>query len=67
MLAHDQIRNVIQQTPKKQIASYKKKEKFENKYVKDKKYRKARDHCYYAGVYRGAAHGICTLKHSAPK
>ena len=25
------------------------KEKFENKYVKDKKYRKVRDHCHYTG------------------
>ena len=30
------------------------KEKFENKYVKDKKYCKARDHCHYTGEYRGA-------------
>ena len=25
------------------------KEKFENKYLKDKKYRKVRDHCHYTG------------------
>ena len=42
------------------------KEKFENKYLKDKKYRKVRDHCHYAGEYRGAAHGICNLKYSVP-
>ena len=29
-------------------------EKFENKYLKDKKYRKVRDCCYYTGKYRGA-------------
>ena len=29
------------------------KEKFENKYVKDKKYCKARDNCHYTGEYRG--------------
>ena len=39
------------------------KEKFENKYLKDKKYRKVNDHCHYAGEYRGAAH----LKYSVPK
>ena len=25
-------------------------EKFEDKYIKDKKYRKVWDHCYYAGA-----------------
>ena len=35
------------------------KEKFENKYVKDKKYCKVRDHCYYQGEYRDIAHSIC--------
>ena len=43
------------------------KEQFENKYVKDKKYSKVRDNCYYTGEYRGAAHDICSLKHSVPK
>ena len=28
--------------------------KFENKYMKDKKYRKVRDHCHYTGEYRSA-------------
>ena len=32
------------------------KEKFENKYLKDKKYRKVRNHCHYIEEYRGAAH-----------
>ena len=41
------------------------KEKFENKYVKSKNYRK--DHCHYIGEYRGATHSICNLKHSVPK
>ena len=31
------------------------KEKIENKYLKDKKYCKVRDHCHYTGEYRGAA------------
>ena len=43
------------------------KEEFENKYVKDKKYFKVRDHCHYAGEYKGAAHGICNLKYSVPE
>ena len=43
------------------------KEKFENKYVKDKKYCKVRDHCYYTGKYRGAVHSICNLEYSLPK
>ena len=32
------------------------KEKFENKYLKDKKYRKVRYYCHYTGEYRGATH-----------
>ena len=43
------------------------KDKFENKYLKDKKYSKVRDHCHYAGEYKGAAHSICNLKYSIPK
>ena len=42
-------------------------ENFENKYLKDKKYSKVRDHCHYAGEYRGAANSICNLKYSVPK
>ena len=29
---------------------------YENKYLKDKKYHKVRDHCHYTRKYRGAAH-----------
>ena len=43
------------------------KEKFEKKYVKNKKYCKVGDHCHYTGDYRGAAHNICNLKYSLPK
>ena len=38
------------------------KEKFENKYLKDKKYHIVRDHCHYTREYRGDAHSICKLK-----
>ena len=40
------------------------KEKFENKYVKDKKYHKVRDHCHHTGNCGGATHSICNLKYS---
>ena len=43
------------------------KEKFENKYLKDKKYPKVRDHCQYTAEYRSVAHSTCNLKYSAPK
>ena len=36
--------------------------KIEKKYVKDKKYDTVRDHCHYAGEYRGAVHSIRNLK-----
>ena len=38
------------------------KEKFVKKYLEDKKYRKVRDHCRYAGQYRVAGQNICNLK-----
>ena len=42
-------------------------EKFEDKYDNNKKYRKVRDPCNYTGKCIGAAHSICHLKHSIPK
>ena len=35
--------------------------------MKDKTFRKVRDHCHYARQYRDAAHNICSLKYSVPK
>ena len=43
------------------------KEKLENKYVKDKKYCKFRDHCHFTGNYIDAAYTIYNLKDSVPK
>ena len=42
------------------------KEKFENKYLKVKKY-KVRDDCHCTWEYRGARHSICNLKYNVPK
>ena len=43
------------------------KEKFENKYLKDEKYRKVTEHCHYTQEYRGIVHSICNLKYSVPR
>ena len=43
------------------------KEKFENKYLKDKKCSKVRDHCQYTQEYRDTAYSICDLKYAIPK
>ena len=43
------------------------KEKLEDKYARDKKYCKVRDHCHYLGEYRGDAQSIYNLKYSVPK
>ena len=43
------------------------KKNLKKKYMKDKKYRKYRDHCHYAVECRSAAHSICNLKYVIPK
>ena len=40
---------------------------FENRYTNDNKYRKVRDHCHYAGEYRGDWQRIWNLRYSIPK
>ena len=35
--------------------------------LKDKKQQKVKDHCYYTGKYRGAAHSICNLRYKVSK
>ena len=42
-------------------------DKFDNKYAKDKKNCKVKDHCHYKGEYRGTGHRICNLKYSVHK
>ena len=41
--------------------------KNKSKYSKEKKYYQTRDHWFYTGEYRGAAHSISNLKYTAPK
>ena len=41
--------------------------KCEDKFAKDKKYCKVRNHCHYTGEYRGAAHSIYNLNYMIPK
>ena len=36
--------------------------RFLKKFAKDKNYQKIRDHCHFAGKYRGAAHSIFHLR-----
>ena len=43
------------------------KEKFANKYLKDRKYLQVKHNCHYTGEYRVAAHSICNLEYSVPK
>ena len=40
--------------------------RFLKKFANDKNYPEVRDHCHYAGKYRGAADSICNLKFNVP-
>ena len=40
---------------------------FEDKYIKDKKFCKVRNHCHYTGEYITAAHNTCNLRYNKPK
>ena len=42
-------------------------EKFENIYLRNKKFCKVGDHCHYTKKYRGSLHSICNLKYRVPK
>ena len=35
--------------------------------MKLEKYLKVKDHCHFAGKYRGASHNICNLRYKIPK
>ena len=69
---------IINYEKKKMISLRTKKQIFHNKQktcyickkefnINDKKSYKVRDHCYYTGKYRGAAHNIHNLRYEVPK
>ena len=39
---------------------------FTQQLAKDKHYCEVRDHCYFTGKYRDAAHSICNLRFNVP-
>ena len=41
-------------------------QKFTQKFAKDKSHRKLRDHCHFTDKYRGATHSICNLRFNVP-
>ena len=72
----DQTMKVINYEKKKEIIlTNEEKESYENQevfYIFKKEFctdknDKVRDHCHYAGKFRGAAHNICNLKYKIPK
>ena len=71
MLEKD-IREITNIPEKKMIFGKEEKERFdketkcwicEEEFEDDDKNKKVRDHCYFTGRYRGAAHNECNLKY----
>ena len=75
----EHARKIINYEKKEMIPLTKKEEKEHNKQKgchickkrfstddDNKKCHKVRDHCYYTGKYRGAAHDICNLRYKIP-
>ena len=56
-----------QKSHKNTKISYIYKEKFENKYAKDKKYCKVRGHCHYTGEYKDGTQSISDFAKSVTK
>ena len=61
------IRRLISKFMASKLGNKKPISKIFQKYFKDKKYHKFRDHCYYTEEYRGTAHSVSRLKCSVPK
>ena len=61
------LKNKQEESYENAKACYICKEKFEDKYAKDKTYCKLRDNSNQNGEYRGAAHSICNIKYNIPK
>ena len=60
------LTNVQQESYENAKIYYIHKEKLEDKYDKDKKYRNVGNRCPYTSEYRGVAHCICNLNYSVP-
>ena len=61
------LRKEEKKTHREQKVCYICKKGFSTDDDNNKKYFKVRDHCYYTGKYRGAAHDIYNLRYKIPK